>query len=64
MFGSPDKSLSPFPIEICKKVGRESVFNQRKQLPTIERTIFRDGVKLYGKLLLDYEVEIMGTEKG
>ena len=30
-------------------VGKESVFNQRKQLPTIERTIFRDGVKLYGQ---------------
>jgi predicted nucleotidyltransferase len=28
-------------------VGKESVFNQRKQLPTIERTIFRDGLKLY-----------------
>lgn len=30
-------------------VGKESVFNQRKQLPTIERTIFRDGVKLFGQ---------------
>ncbi|KUO62069.1 MAG: DNA polymerase III subunit beta [Gracilibacter sp. BRH_c7a] len=30
-------------------VGKESVFNQRKQLPTIERTIFRDGVRLYGQ---------------
>jgi len=30
-------------------VGKESEFNQRKQLPTIERTIFRDGVKLYGQ---------------
>ncbi|MBE3101769.1 MAG: nucleotidyltransferase domain-containing protein [Firmicutes bacterium] len=30
-------------------VGKESVFNQRKQLPTIERIIFRDGVKLYGQ---------------
>jgi len=30
-------------------VGKESVFNQRKQLPTIERTIFKNGVKLYGK---------------
>jgi predicted nucleotidyltransferase len=30
-------------------VGRESVFNQRKQLPTIERMIFRDGVKLFGQ---------------
>jgi predicted nucleotidyltransferase len=29
-------------------VGKESVFNHRKQLPTIERTIFRDGVKLFG----------------
>ena len=29
-------------------VGKESVFNKRKQLPTIEKTIFRDGVKLYG----------------
>jgi len=30
-------------------VSKESVFNQRKQLPTIERTIFREGVKLYGQ---------------
>lgn len=30
-------------------VGKESVFNQRKQLPTIERTISREGVKLYGQ---------------
>lgn len=30
-------------------VGKESVFNQRKQLPTIERTIFREGVKLFGQ---------------
>ena len=30
-------------------VGKESAFNQRKQLPTIERIISRDGVKLYGQ---------------
>jgi predicted nucleotidyltransferase len=30
-------------------VGKKSVFNRRKQLPTIERTIVRDGVKLYGQ---------------
>jgi len=30
-------------------VGRESVFHQRRQLPTIERRIYRDGVKLYGQ---------------
>jgi hypothetical protein len=29
-------------------VGKETVFNQRKGLPTIERAIARDGVKLYG----------------
>lgn len=59
----PDESMRP--IEAMQKiggaisrkdiravdviVGKESVFNQRKQLPTIERTIFRDGVKLYGQ---------------
>ena len=59
----PDNSMRP--IEAMQKiggaisrkdiravdiiVGKESVFNQRKQLPTIERTIFRDGVKLYGQ---------------
>ena len=30
-------------------VGKESVFNRRKQLLTIERTIAREGVKLYGQ---------------
>ncbi|MDD2400984.1 MAG: nucleotidyltransferase domain-containing protein [Clostridia bacterium] len=30
-------------------VGKASVFNKLKQLPTIERTIFRDGVKIYGQ---------------
>jgi len=30
-------------------VGRESVFLQRRQLPTVEKRIFRDGVKLYGQ---------------
>lgn len=30
-------------------VGKESIFNQRKQLPTIERIVFRDGVKLFGQ---------------
>jgi hypothetical protein len=29
-------------------VGKETVFNQRKGLPTTERAIARDGVKLYG----------------
>lgn len=59
----PDDSMRP--IEAMQKIGsaisrkdiravdifvaRESVFNQRKQLPTIERTIFREGVKLYGQ---------------
>ncbi|MDD3272057.1 MAG: nucleotidyltransferase domain-containing protein [Syntrophomonadaceae bacterium] len=28
-------------------VGKESAFNQRKQLPTLERMIFRDGVKIF-----------------
>jgi predicted nucleotidyltransferase len=35
------------PIDIL--VSRVSDFNQRKMLPTIERTIARDGVMLYGK---------------
>lgn len=59
----PDDSMRP--IEAMQKIGRaisrkniravdivvgkESVFNQRKQLPTIERTISRDGVRLYGQ---------------
>ena len=59
----PDDSMRP--IEAMQKIGRaisrkdiravdiivgkESEFNQRKQLPTIERKIFRDGVKLYGQ---------------
>ncbi len=30
-------------------VGKESVFDRRKKLPTIERTIFRNGVKLFGQ---------------
>jgi uncharacterized protein len=30
-------------------VGKETIFNQRKELPTIERTIFRDGVKIFGQ---------------
>ncbi len=34
------------PIDIL--VSRASEFNQRKLLPTIERTIARDGVLLYG----------------
>jgi len=59
----PDNSMRP--IEAMQKIGRaisrkdiravdiivgqESVFKQRKELPTIEKTIFRDGVKLYGQ---------------
>ncbi len=35
------------PIDIL--VSRSSVFHQRKNLPTIERTVVRDGVMLYGK---------------
>lgn len=35
------------PIDIL--VSRASVFNQRKRLPTIEKTVVRDGVMLYGK---------------
>ena len=58
----PDDSMRP--IEAMQKIGRalsrkdiravdvivgkETVFNQRKGLPTIERAIARDGVKLYG----------------
>jgi predicted nucleotidyltransferase len=34
------------PIDIL--VSRASDFQQRKQLPTIERTVVRDGVLLYG----------------
>lgn len=34
------------PIDIL--VSRVSDFNQRKLLPTIERTIVRDGIMLYG----------------
>lgn len=30
-------------------VNKSSVFHQRKNLPTIERTIARDGVLLYGE---------------
>ncbi len=30
-------------------VGKESAFNRKKQLPTIERTIAREGVRLYGQ---------------
>lgn len=30
-------------------VGRESRFNQRRTQPTIERTIFNQGMMLYGK---------------
>ena len=29
-------------------MGRSSVFNRRKEGPTLERTIARDGVRLYG----------------
>lgn len=59
----PDNSMRP--IEAMQKIGRaisrkdiravdilvgkESVFHQRKHLPTIERTIFRNGVKLFGQ---------------
>ncbi len=58
----PDDSMRP--IEAMQKIGRalsrkdiravdvivgkETVFNQRKGLPTIERAIARNGVKLYG----------------
>ncbi len=58
----PDDSMRP--IEAMQKIGRalsrkdiravdvivgkESLFNQRKGLPTMERAIARDGVKLYG----------------
>ncbi len=34
------------PVDIL--VGRASDFSRRSQLPTIERTIARDGVMLYG----------------
>ncbi|ATW24511.1 nucleotidyltransferase domain-containing protein [Candidatus Formimonas warabiya] len=34
------------PVDIL--VGRASDFHRRSQLPTIERTIARDGVMLYG----------------
>ncbi|NLB73101.1 MAG: hypothetical protein GX795_03630 [Firmicutes bacterium] len=37
-------------------VGKESVFNQRKRLPTIERAIARDGVKLYGMDSIAFKV--------
>ena len=58
----PDDSMRP--IEAMQKISRAisrknirsgdiivqkaSVFNQRKQLPTLERTILTDGVKLHG----------------
>ncbi|MCL2513236.1 MAG: nucleotidyltransferase domain-containing protein [Oscillospiraceae bacterium] len=29
-------------------MGRNKVFNRRKTSPTLERVIYRDGVKLYG----------------
>lgn len=59
----PDDSMRPIEamqkisIAISRKdirsvdiiVGEANVFNQRKQLPTIERTIFREGVKLHGQ---------------
>lgn len=35
------------PVDIL--VGRASDFRRRSQLPTIERTIARDGVMLYGR---------------
>lgn len=35
------------PIDLL--VSRVSDFNQRKMLPTIERTVARDGVMLYGQ---------------
>lgn len=35
------------PIDIL--VSKVSDFDQRKQFPTIERTVVRDGVMLYGK---------------
>ncbi|SPF52643.1 putative nucleotidyltransferase [Candidatus Desulfosporosinus infrequens] len=35
------------PIDIL--VGRSSEFHQRKLLPTIERTVARDGVMLHGQ---------------
>jgi len=58
----PDNSMRP--IEAMQKissaisrkdirsvdiiVGKASTFDKKKQLPTIERAIFREGVKLHG----------------